>query len=65
MASILTVPLLDAEYYQIPEFSHSCRDTSTRVRYRVEDILVGATTSTRRIGGDAKKCVAGLRCEYS
>ena len=59
----MLLSVLDVEYYQIPEFSSSCRDTNTRVRYRVEDVLVGARGRGRKIGGDVKKCAAGLRCE--
>jgi len=50
----------DAEYYQIPEFSSSCRESTNRVKYRVEDVLVGARGGGKKIGGSAKKCVAGL-----
>ena len=53
----------DEEYYQIPEFSSSCRGSNSRVRYRVEDVLVGAQGGGRKIGGDVKKCVAGLTCK--
>ena len=52
----------DAEYYQIPEFSSSCRGTNSRVSYRVEDVLLGAAGGGRKIGGDVKKCVAGQTC---
>ena len=57
--------LTDAEYYQIPEFSSSCPGSNSRVRYRVEDVLVGAKGGGRKIGGDVKKCVAGLTCELN
>jgi hypothetical protein len=31
----------------------------------VEDVLVGAKGGGRKIGGDVKKCVAGLKCELN
>ena len=31
----------------------------------MEDVLVGAKGGGRKIGGDVKKCVAGLTCELN
>ena len=63
MAEYLSIP--DAAYYQIPEFGASCRTSSSGVRYKVEDVLVGARKrAAGKIGGSAKKCLTGLTCKY-
>ena len=53
----------EAEYYQIPEFGSSCRNTDTRLVNRMEDVMVGVTSQGRRVGGDVRKCWAGIKCK--
>jgi len=51
----------DAEYYQLPEFSASCRTDNVGVRVVVEDVMVEMTGKSRKIGGDVRKCMAGIK----
>ena len=53
----------DAEYYQLPEFSASCRTDNVGVRVVVEDVMVEMTGKSRKIGGDVRKCMAGIKCK--
>ena len=53
----------DAEYYQLPEFSSSCRLDNRGARLAVEDVMVEVTGKGRRIGGDVRKCMAGIKCK--
>ena len=52
---------VSAECYQMPEFGSSCRHSEKNVKYKVEDIMVEVTGSRRRIGGNVRKCMIGLR----
>ena len=45
----------------MPEFGPSCRDGGNSVRYTAEDVMVEVVGARRRIGGNVKKCMAGLR----
>ena len=54
---------LDAEYYQLPEFSSSCRVDNKGARVAVEDAMVEVTGKGKRIGGDVRKCMAGIKCK--
>ena len=45
----------------MPEFGSSCRHSAKNVKYKVEDLMVEVTGSRRRIGGNVRKCMIGLR----
>ena len=54
----------EAEYYQLPEFGSSCRGGGRGeggLRLVVSDVLVEAEGKGSRIGGDARKCLAGIQ----
>ena len=51
----------EEEYYQLPEFGSSCRGGEIGVRLVVSDVMVEVEGRGRRIGGDVRKCMAGLQ----
>lgn len=53
----------DGDHYQLPEFGPSCRRDNRGARARLEDAAAEVAGGGRRIGGDAGRCVAGIRRE--
>ena len=53
----------DAEYYQLPEFSETCRQSNSGVKVVMGDVMVEMAGKSKKIGGDVHKCMAGIKCE--
>ena len=60
-ARVSSLSCADGDHYQLPEFGPSCRRDNRCARARLEDAAAEVAGGGRRIGGDAGRCVAGIR----
>ena len=60
-ARVSSLSCADGDHYQLPEFGPSCRRDNRGARARLEDAAAEVAGGGRRIGGDAGRCVAGIR----
>ena len=60
-ARVSSLSCADGDHYQLPEFGPSCRRDNRGARARLEDAAAEVAGGGRRIGGDAGRCVTGIR----